>query len=192
MQASALFPVFTQTLSALREMNVLTDLPVIDAGKGFVCVACGDCDQRPDYMPFLEGRLSQRWHPIFVNGGAASLVPQSKLYYVTDDDGTVIPQGAVYRLQAAASFPLKGINQGVFMVHAPCGAAMGAGMDIKDLIQSVIEAALDFSARHGGLNVTITPAIHVGWSTMAPDSGKSPRTYAVDIEAASRWLAQNA
>lgn len=170
-----------ETVRALREFGVLIEIQqprFLEYRNGNILVFCGDGDQSVDLFTHHVSMMSEceqcRPHLLTLNGGALLLPPDSPV--AKSEEGKVL-----FR-QIIKSSALKKIPTIVLYSHAPCGAAMEAGISLLEQLHLLMKAKLMVkSALPQG---TVFCLFHV-------DKGDTKRTYYVSRDAWNEWTEIN-
>lgn len=171
-----------QLIEILRyQAGVFADVEdhLLDQGNGVIMVTCSDGDQMPDIFSFQEKmrgdhRKNPRIHTIALNGGALLIGENSPL----KSDG----EDRVMLKHIKQAIELKGITTIALYVHAPCGAAGLCRLDMRQVLDLLMEAKRRIKTEMPG--VTVACFCHV-------DNGKK-RTYFVSRERYEEWKQRQA
>lgn len=169
-------------LRSMRRGGVLCDVDThrLDAKNGVILVACGDGDQFHDLFGYKASILAPqqndvppRIHPLTLNGGAL-LIPEESPF------NAEIPYDQVLLRNIDGAMNLKGIRTVAVYVHAPCGMARTANLDIADVIRLLVSAKRRIRRELERPGLHVAAFCHVDWL-----EGK--RTYFVSGDAWDIW-----
>lgn len=161
------------TLAKLREHGVLNDVVPERCrhDNGLVMVSCSDGDQFSELFDHHRRLLKlDRLHPLAWNGGGLRLDINSIL-------GQRRNSAEVLFDDIVDARKLKTMDTIELWTHYPCGAAGLAGMNVLDIIQSIIHAKQFLRQRFGADDpVRVIPLCHVAWAN------HKKRSYFIDID----------
>lgn len=136
-----------ELLRELRREGVLAQVDEhrVPLDNGVILVTCGDGDRLPDIFAYkrkiVETRCNDtRIHLLAWNGGALRLAKPSGSARNSPikTDGTGAHK--LFLQEIAGAVSLKGIRTVALYIHAPCGWAGLAGIDIRKTLLCLIEA----------------------------------------------------
>jgi hypothetical protein len=147
-------------VTQLREAKVFQDVADnrLEQANGIILVACGDGDELPELLSFIQARMSSqelnpRIHLINLNGGALLIPKESP---VNSGEGDFIVS---HVLEAAQ---LKGISSVALYVHAPCGKARTQNLTLEQIIFLLFLAKQQIQTKAQALNIACFIHINKG------------------------------
>lgn len=165
-------------LRKLRNENILEDVDshLLNEKDGVIMVTCADADQMADVFKkqseyVLDQRENVRVHTLALNGGSLVIPEFSPL-------NSELPKGKIILDDIAGAILLKGIKTIILYAHAPCGAAGLCNLDVKTVINYLIQSKEDLKNKFEGIKVVCF--FHVDW-------GDHKRTYFIS---ADKWKHQ--
>lgn len=173
-----------QLIRMLRAARVLDDAKghKLKAPNGVIPIVCPDCDQAGDIDRHIESLLVEsgskiRLHSLKQHGGGmlvSHTCPIGRKYMIDDY--------VVENIGIARS--LKEINTIILFVHAPCGAAQLAHLNVVEVLYHLVEAKKRIKA--------IWPHDKIGcfFHVDYCEEGRK-RTYFLSCNAFEKWFAEN-
>lgn len=162
----------------LREADILVDAKghKLNSPNGVIMVSCPDGDQITDIFNHTVGLLTEgdcrvRPHMLNLHGGAMLIDHDCPLYREFRADELLM-------LSIAQARAMKEIDTIALLVHAPCGAAKMAGLNVIDVLHHVVRAKLRIK--------TAWPDIKIG-CFFHVDYPDRKRTYFLSRDAFELW-----
>ncbi|MFA6547818.1 MAG: hypothetical protein WCT11_02620 [Candidatus Magasanikbacteria bacterium] len=155
-----------QFLHELREKNILEEVEPnsLSLSHGAIVLTCADGDQFYDYYSHIssitKGQIAKsRVHTFALNGGSillSSAWPDKE-------------EAVVLKRHINVAVDLKDIHTVILYAHAPCGAAAMCHLNIKTVIDYLMEAKSII--KNLRTDIKVICFMHVDWD------GEKKRTY---------------
>lgn len=135
------------------------DARKLTAPNGAIVIPCSDGDQMPDILAHqqklaIDGGWPVRPHMPSLHGGAMLIAEACPLYRNFNVDALLLQH-----IREASSPELKGIGTVVLYVHAPCGAARLAGLNLLQQISFLMRAKERVKEMNS--NYTVVCFVHI-------------------------------
>ncbi len=173
-----------QVIQQLRADGILEDEDArkVSLDNGAIVIPCSDGDQMPDLFSHDKTLAEQsggkvRPHMPSLHGGAMLIADTNPLYRDFKVDELLL----THITQAVG---MKDIHTVVLYVHAPCGAAGMAGLNVVQQLMHLARAkerVLEL-----GLDIKVVNKVHVDYGTLRENPARRRRTYFISR---NKWIA---
>ena len=162
-------------IERMREAKVLTDVNKKGCRRA-AYVGCPDCDKLNDKFRHHGRQVGQKPHPVAaMHGGGAAFNKKSPL------NGPVTFPWDWFCYKINEAFHVKDTCEVAWYIHAPCGAAYEASLNLAHLVELSLTNRgyfVEHMQRTYEPRIVVTPYIHIDFDHVR--GTKVRRTYELD------------
>lgn len=176
----------TQLIKMLRDEGVLVDAEGhrLDSPNGVILISCSDGDQMVDIFHHTIHMLAK---------GGGKIRPHTFAYHgggmLLDHDCPLCrkrPYDEIFMEGIADARAMKDIDTVALLVHAPCGAARMANLNVVQVLHHVVQAKMRIKSRWPDLKVGCF--FHVDYPPCNDHANGRKRTYFLSKVAFDQWF----